>query len=127
MGMDSTQCVSKGIICLASKDQLRILPLYEHSETLYQRKNESEHFEFCGRKTLCYTFGHLPKIYKSVFTAVSVITNIDGSGHDYKINQDKDLDKIFIGQVVEESILIERNELLKRHTEKRSWHYFKGS
>ena len=114
--MDSKQDISKAVACLASRSE--IIPLYEHYEVKYERNDESEDFEFCSRKSW-FTFGSEEK-HKDVFAAVAAINrrhiNVNGY-HSMKPIDDKDLNDTFIGQVVEESI--ERNELLKRHAEKK--------
>lgn len=98
-----------------------IVPLYEHVEKVECRDNESEPFEICSLKTW-YTFGsEVDQKYSSVFVALSSILSeihISNCYHNYFHCQDEELEKVFIGRLVQLDVEKESKNF-KRHREKR--------
>ena len=123
--MQPEQALSRGILAMSNlietcRDEdremrLQIVPLYEHIQKLECRSDENESFEVIQLKTW-YTFGDtLDKKYSSLFMALSSIL-AHQSIYQFSYHQDKDVEKVFVGQLVEKSQMEKDKESkVRRH------------
>ena len=105
-----------------------IVPLYEHIEKIECWDNDTNSFRLCSLKTWYSLDAEVNQQYSSIFVALSsILSQIHMSQcyHNYSYYQDKQLEKAFIGRIVQLDKIENESKNHKQYREKRIAALFK--
>ena len=103
----------KELEAFSSERNVIIRPLYEHNEKCYNRNSKDEEFKLCSFKTW-FTCGFKEKTYTDMFDVAS-----DAYCNGLGLLKDKNLEKLFIGYIVEKISIEKETTLYEHYVEKR--------